>query len=120
MIRRASWLRRFLQQALTSAPILQGFLVVPYYAMVRFSEWDAILAEPAPSFDSSFTRAIWRYARAMAFVNRDRIVDAERELTELKALVAGSHPRRTGDVLVQHRRSDRADCAGGGRRRNRA
>jgi tetratricopeptide (TPR) repeat protein len=72
--------------ALTSAPILQGFLVVPYYAMVRFSEWDAILAEPAPSFDSPFTRVMWRYARALAFVNRGRVEEAGRELVEIKAL----------------------------------
>ena len=72
--------------ALASAPILQGFLVVPYYAMVRFSDWDAILAEPAPSFDSAFTRGIWRYARALALVNRGRIEEADRELVEIKAL----------------------------------
>ena len=51
--------------------------------MVRFSDWDAILAEPAPSFDSAFTRGMWRYARAMALVNRDRLDDAERELDEI-------------------------------------
>ncbi|HEX8027489.1 MAG TPA: hypothetical protein VF491_03460, partial [Vicinamibacterales bacterium] len=62
--------------ALESAPILQGFLVVPYYAMVRFSDWDAILAEPAPSHDSAFTRAIWRYARAMALINGNRVDEA--------------------------------------------
>lgn len=73
-------------EALAAAPILQGFLVVPYYALVRFSDWDAILAEPAPSHDSPFTRAMWRYARAMAFVNRDRLDDAERELEELRTL----------------------------------
>jgi hypothetical protein len=71
------------REALGAAPILQGFLVVPYYAMVRFSEWDAILAEPSPSFDSAFTRGIWRYARAMALVNRHRVDEAERELGEL-------------------------------------
>ena len=71
-------------EALTSAPILQGFLVVPYLAMVRFSEWDAILAEPAPVFETSFTRGMWRYTRAMALINRDRLADAERELDELK------------------------------------
>ena len=74
------------QEALGAAPILQGFLVVPYYAMVRFSEWDAILAEPSPSFDTAFTRGIWRYARAMALVSRGRIDEAERELTELRTL----------------------------------
>lgn len=75
------------QEALASTSILQGFRVVPYYALVRFSEWDAILTEPAPSYDSPFTRAIWRYARAMAFVNRDQLVEAERELEELRTLV---------------------------------
>jgi tetratricopeptide (TPR) repeat protein len=76
------------REALGSAAILQGFLVVPYYAMVRFGEWDAILAEPTPSFDAPFTRSIWRYARALALVNRDRVDDAERELAELKTLAA--------------------------------
>ncbi len=73
--------------ALASAPILQGFLVVPYLAMVRFSEWDAILAEPAPSFDTAFTRGMWRYARATALINRNRLDEAERELAALKAAV---------------------------------
>jgi tetratricopeptide (TPR) repeat protein len=70
--------------ALTTAPILQGFLVVPYLAMVRFSEWDAIAAEPAPTFDTAFTRGMWRYARATALINRNRLDEAERELAELK------------------------------------
>ena len=75
-------------EGLAAAPILQGFLVVPYFAMVRFSEWDAILAEPAPAFDTAFTRSMWRYARANALVNRGRVDDAERELAELKTLAA--------------------------------
>ena len=74
------------QEALGAAPILQGFRVVPYYALVRFSQWDAILAEPAPSYDSPFTRSIWRYARALALVNRDRLDEAGRELAELQTL----------------------------------
>jgi tetratricopeptide (TPR) repeat protein len=74
--------------ALASTPILQGFLVVPYFAMVRFSDWDAILAEPAPAHDSPFTNSIWRYARVLALVNRDRLDEAEQELTTLKALAS--------------------------------
>ena len=73
--------------ALASAPILQGFLVVPYLAMVRFSEWDAILAEPAPSFETAFTRGMWRYSRAIALINRNRVDEAERELAELNVAV---------------------------------
>lgn len=95
-------------EGLAAAPILQGFLVVPYFAMVRFSEWDAILAEPAPAFDTPFTRAMWRYARANALVNRDRIDDAERELAELKTLAADpslkgqtTFSANTGVAIVQ-------------------
>ena len=94
--------------ALTSAPILQGFLVVPYYAMVRFSDWDAILAEPAPSFDSAFTRSIWRYARALALVNRGRLDEAERELAEINRLAGDASLKgqttfssNTGVAIVQ-------------------
>ena len=74
-------------EALGSAPILQGFLVVPYFAMVRFSEWDAILADPGPSHKTAFTQAVWKYARAMALIARDRIGEAEGELAELKTLI---------------------------------
>ena len=96
------------QAALASAPILQGFLVVPYYAMVRFGEWDAILSEPVPSFESPFTRSMWRYARALAFVNRGRLEDAERELAEIKTLAADpslkgqtTFSSNTGIAIVQ-------------------
>lgn len=75
------------REALAAAPILQGFLVVPYYAMVRFSEWDAILAEPAPVHDSPFTRGVRHYARALALLNRDRIHDAEHELAQLESTI---------------------------------
>jgi tetratricopeptide (TPR) repeat protein len=75
-------------EALASAPILQGFLVVPYYAMVRFSDWDAILAEPAPAHETAFTRGVYRYARALALINRHRLDEAERELAGLKTDVA--------------------------------
>jgi predicted Zn-dependent protease len=60
--------------------------VVPYYAMVRFSEWDAILAEPAPASEAAFTRGIWRYARALALIHRDRLDEAQSELVALEAL----------------------------------
>ena len=54
--------------------------------MVRFSDWDAILAEPKPAHESAFTGSIWRYARALALIKRGQVADAERELTELRAL----------------------------------
>ena len=54
--RRRSWPAVVPQEALGAVPILQGFLVVPYWAMVRFGEWDAILADPGPRHQTPFTR----------------------------------------------------------------
>jgi tetratricopeptide (TPR) repeat protein len=76
------------REALDTVPILQGFLVVPYWAMVRFGEWDAILADKGPQHETAFTRAAWRYARAMALTARGRLDDAEVELGQLKLLVS--------------------------------
>ena len=75
------------QEALGQVPILQGFLVVPYWAMVRFGEWDRILADRGPRHETAFTRGVWRFARAMAFTAGGKLVEAEQELAELKALV---------------------------------
>jgi tetratricopeptide (TPR) repeat protein len=75
-------------EALGSVPILQGFLVVPYWAMVQFGQWNDILADKGPRQDTAFTRGAWRYARAMAFIARGRLGDANRELGALKKAVS--------------------------------
>jgi tetratricopeptide (TPR) repeat protein len=74
--------------SLSQIPILQGFLVVPYWAMVRFGQWQDILADKGPHFETAFTRGAWRYARALALIATDRLDDAAMELAELKKLLA--------------------------------
>ena len=76
------------KEALGDVPILQGFLVVPYWAKVQFARWDAILAEGPPAHDTPFMRGAWRYARAMALVGTNRLKEADRELAELRKVVA--------------------------------
>jgi tetratricopeptide (TPR) repeat protein len=71
-------------EALSTVPILQGFLVVPYWAMVRFGQWDAILADPGPKHATPFTRGAFSYARAMALLAKDKLADAEQELARLR------------------------------------
>jgi tetratricopeptide (TPR) repeat protein len=83
-------------EALSVVPILQGFVVVPYWAMVRFSQWEEILSDPGPRHDSVFTRAVWKYARAMAYTATARLTLADMELAELKTLVAD--PSLTGQT----------------------
>ncbi len=74
-------------EALGTVPILQGFLVVPYWAMVRFARWDDILNDKGPRHDTAFTRGAWRFARAMALTATNRLAEAEQELAELNKLV---------------------------------
>ena len=57
--RRESSPARCRPKALQAAPILQGFLVVPYWAMVRFGEWDQILADKGRAHDTAFTQRVW-------------------------------------------------------------
>jgi tetratricopeptide (TPR) repeat protein len=73
--------------ALKDAPPLQGFLLVPYHALVRFGKWDEMLAEPAPAFDSLYTRGFWHYSRGRAFSGKGRFDEAEKELAALEAIV---------------------------------
>jgi tetratricopeptide (TPR) repeat protein len=73
--------------ALSQLPLLQGFVVVPYWAMVRFGQWKDILADQGPHFETAFTRGAWRYARAMALIATDRLDDAATELAELKKVL---------------------------------
>jgi predicted Zn-dependent protease len=60
---------------------------VPYWAMVKFGEWDAILADKGPRHETAFTRAAWRFARAMALTAKSQLKEAEDELEQLKLLV---------------------------------
>jgi tetratricopeptide (TPR) repeat protein len=73
--------------ALKDVPALQGFLVVPYWAMVRFGKWSDILADKGPTFDSPFTRGAWRFARGMALSATGRVDDAAAELAELTKIM---------------------------------
>jgi tetratricopeptide (TPR) repeat protein len=83
-------------EAIGTVPILQGFLVVPYWAMVQFGQWDDILADKGPKLDTPFMRGAWRYARAMALVARGRLREADRELLVLKKVL--NDPSLDGQV----------------------
>ncbi|HUG43241.1 MAG TPA: hypothetical protein VMN76_03265, partial [Acidobacteriota bacterium] len=75
-------------EALEELPFLQGFLVVPYYALVRFGKWEEMAAEPLPPYQGPFTMGIWHYARGIALTALGRLEEAGRELDELTKIVA--------------------------------
>ncbi len=72
---------------LAELPLLAGFRVVPYWAMLRFGRWQEVLKEPEPPAASAFLRGAWHYARGQAFVATGSHDAAARELAALEALL---------------------------------
>lgn len=73
-------------EALEKLPILQSFVLVPDYALVRFGKWDDILAAPAPRADTLFTRGVRHYARGMAFIRKKEFASAKKEIAAVNQI----------------------------------
>jgi tetratricopeptide (TPR) repeat protein len=58
---------------------LDGFMPTPIHVLVRFGRWEDILNEPEPAEYLPYSRAIWHYARALAYAATGRIDQAEVE-----------------------------------------
>jgi tetratricopeptide (TPR) repeat protein len=69
-------------------PFVQGFLMVPYFAMIRFGMWDELLAETPPKFESPYTKGIVHFARGTALAGKGRLDEARKELAALQSVVA--------------------------------
>lgn len=67
---------------------LQHYLVTPLYTLVRFGRWDEILAYPQPDEDLLYPEGVWRYARALALIRKQRPDEAERELDRLRQIAS--------------------------------
>jgi tetratricopeptide (TPR) repeat protein len=65
---------------------LQHYWAVPYFVMVRFGHWDALLAEPAPPEDLLYPTGIWHYARGLAQARAIDLEGARRSLAALEAI----------------------------------
>jgi len=65
---------------------LQHYYTIPYYVAVKLGMWDSILTIPAPVKDLTYPKAIWHYAKGMAFTGKQDFVNAQKELEKLQAL----------------------------------
>ena len=75
-------------QAVKEVPILQAFLLVEDFALVRFGKWEEILALPALKYESLFTRGVRHYARGMAFTRTKQFGPAKAELAAVRKIAA--------------------------------
>lgn len=54
--------------------------------LVKFEQWEKILAATKPDEDLLYPKAIWHYARGMAFANLNKVNEAQTELDSLNKL----------------------------------
>ncbi len=58
---------------------LDAFIPTELHVLVRFGRWDEILSQSEPSAQLPVTRAVWHYARALAYAATERVELAEQE-----------------------------------------
>ncbi|MEE2778702.1 MAG: hypothetical protein VYE73_18285 [Acidobacteriota bacterium] len=69
-------------------PQLEAFLPVPLFSMVRFGDWEGILAYPRPSEELIYLTAMWHYARGLAHVAGADLAAASAESAALEEVAA--------------------------------
>lgn len=69
---------------------LQHYYSIPYYVGIKFKMFDRIISLPAPARELIYPRAIWHYARGMAFLGKNENKKAQQELNKLIDLAADS------------------------------
>jgi len=65
---------------------LQHFAAIPLYAYVTFGKWDQILNYAEPQDKRPYPKSVWHYARAMAFIAKNDLKEAQKEISELEIL----------------------------------
>ncbi|MBO9563770.1 MAG: hypothetical protein J7621_13395 [Niastella sp.] len=73
---------------LASSGTVQHYYIIPFYVLVHLGKWDDILQLPVPGESLKYPRAIWHYARGMAFNAKGNSQEAQRELKALQGYAA--------------------------------
>jgi len=64
--------------------VVEYFLPVRLYALVRFEKWDDVLEEKGFPEEFTFASGMWHYARGKAFSGKGQTAEAEAELAALE------------------------------------
>ena len=71
---------------LVNLTFLQDFASTPLLAYTRFGKWNEILTIPGPSPEIKHLSLIRHYARGMAFIRKNNVIEAQEELDAIAAL----------------------------------
>lgn len=67
-------------------PLAELYNFTPVVNLMRFGQWDAVLAEPPPDESLKLDTAIWRYAHGVAAANKGDMTTAKADRAKLQAL----------------------------------
>ena len=70
------------------------YATIPMHVLVKFEQWEKILASPKPEDDLAYPKAIWHYARGMAYANLNKPTEAQNELDSLNKLSESEDVKR--------------------------
>lgn len=76
---------------------VEWFLPTQPWMLVRFAQWDKILATPFPPADMTVLTAMWHYARGCAYVGQHNLSEARQERTKLSEAKAKLDPKAIPD-----------------------
>lgn len=76
--------KKYLAESIT----VQHFYSIPYYVLVQLEKWEDILRLPMPGESLNYPRAIWHYARGLAFAGKSDYKNAGLELNALEKISA--------------------------------
>lgn len=85
----AAWMvsRQANKKYLAESITVQHFYSIPFYVLVQLEKWEDILRLPMPGESLTYPKAIWHYARGMAFAGRSDFNKAQQELQNLEKIV---------------------------------
>lgn len=70
------------------------YATIPMHVLVKFEQWEKILTSPKPDDDLAYPKAIWHYARGMAYANLNKLSEAQIELDSLNKLSESEDVKR--------------------------
>ncbi|WP_395686150.1 hypothetical protein [Caenimonas koreensis] len=87
---------------------------LPLVTLVRFEQWDKILAQPKPEGDRGISQLWFEYARGVAQARLGRLAEADATLVALKATATGVKDKYTKSSRQQRNLRAMADTAQAG------
>lgn len=90
--------KHFPPELLTMMPGMDFFVAQPLFAMVRFGDWERLLAEPRPKPKYPVQTGLWLHAHGMALAATGQLPQARAELAELRQLARTVPPTMAANL----------------------